>query len=135
MTYKEAETKFGNPKSTLNCLVYRLVLFSLLPHTFHVLQPLDKVFFGPFKSKWKVACTSFLQQYQTSVGLDKFTFGQVFTGALDQMSNPVIVKNAFRSCGLWPVNENAINFVQMKPAETFPSGDVPETREKYTAKF
>ena len=49
MTYKEAETKFGIPKSTLNCLVYRLVLFSLLPHTSHILQPLDKVFFGPFK--------------------------------------------------------------------------------------
>jgi len=74
-----------------------------------------------------------LQQYQTSV--DKFTFGRVFTGALDQMSNPVIVKNAIRSCGLWPVNENAINYTQMKPAETFPSGDVPETGEKYTAKF
>jgi len=44
MTYKEAETKFGIPKSTLNCLVYRLVLFSLLPHTSHILQPLDKVF-------------------------------------------------------------------------------------------
>jgi len=133
MTYNEAETKFGIPKSTLNCLVYCLVLFSLLPHTSHILQPLGKGIFGPFKSKWKVACTLFLQQYQTSV--DKFTFGRVFTGALDQMSNPVIVKNAFRSCGLWPVNENAINYTQMKPAETFPFGDVPETGEKYTAKF
>jgi len=33
---------------------------------------------------------------------------------------------------MWPVNENAINYALMKPAETFPSGDVPETGEKST---
>ena len=68
--------------------------------------------------------------YLVFATISNIAFGRVCTGALDQMSNPVTVKNAaFRSCRLRPVNENAINYPQMKPAETFPSGiHVPSSK-------
>ena len=108
-------------KSSLFCRDQKVVLFALPPHTSHVMQPLDKCFFGPFKSNWKIACNEFIHLNHTPI--DKFTFGRVFKQAYDKTSSPELAIKCFDACGLWPVDENAINYTRMQPAAIFAASD------------
>ena len=102
------------------CIDHKVVLFSLPPHTSHVLQPLDKGFFGPLKAKWRSACLTFVRN--TKAPVTKFTFGKVLTTALQKSSQPAKIKQSFKACGIWPIDENAVDYSQTIPSQGFSLG-------------
>ena len=63
------------------CQENKIVLFCLPAHTTHLLQPLDKVFFGPLKSNWRKRTQQFMQKHR-GTPVDKISFGRVFSRAL-----------------------------------------------------
>ena len=86
------------------CRLENIVLFSLPPHTSHVLQPLDRGFFGPFKSYFRSECAAFTQKMQSAV--NRFSFGRVFSDAFRKTAQNDIIKKAFECSGIWPPNKD-----------------------------
>ena len=108
------------------CHENKIVLFCLPAHTNHLLQPLDKVFFGPLKSNWRKRTQQFMQEHR-GTPVDKISFGRVFSRALLDTSIPSLVTTAFCSCGIWPVDASAIDYGKTKPADLFLSSAPKQT--------
>nr|XP_039260173.1 uncharacterized protein LOC120336543 [Styela clava] len=94
-----------------------IILYCLPAHTTHILQPLDKGFYGPFKGNWSRCCDSFFGKEQCVV--DKYTFGRVFTQAYLRTSRLDVIVNSFKSCGVWPPNIGAVDLEKALPSTIF----------------
>ena len=40
-----------------------MIIFTLVPHTTHKMQPLDTAVFGPLKNNWSEACHEYIQSH------------------------------------------------------------------------
>ena len=82
-----------------------------------MLQPLDVNFFSPLKRSWRVAVT----EYQQSEGkpVNKWSFAKVFQDAYHNVVKLSTTGNAFKVCGIYPVNRHAINPNKFMPAEVY----------------
>ena len=90
------------------CQDENVVLFCLPSHLAHILQPLDKAYFSPFKTHWKTACARFFNQNQVVV--DKVSFGRVFQQALSRTVQTDLITESFECCGFWPANPDRIDY-------------------------
>ena len=106
------------------CRQENIILFSLPPHTSHVLQPLDRGFFGPFKSYFRSECAAFTQRMQSAI--NRFSFGCVFSDAFRKTAQNELINKAFECSGIWPSNRDRINFAQQAPLKTFEREESPE---------
>ena len=50
-----------------------VIIFTLVPHTMHEMQPLDTTVFGPLKRSWQEACHDFIQAHPGRV-ITKYQF-------------------------------------------------------------
>ena len=50
-----------NPEAVRLAKEKDVILFTLVPHTTHEMQPLDTAVFGPLKLHWQEACHDFVQ--------------------------------------------------------------------------
>ena len=65
------------------CANNDIFLFRLPPHSCHALQPVDRGFFGTFKSNFTKEVAKFSVQYP-GVSVTKWTFSGIFTKAFEQ---------------------------------------------------
>jgi len=56
-----------------------VILFTLVPHTTHEMQPLDTSMFAPLKAHWRDACHEFMQKNPGKV-ITKYKFSPVNRG-------------------------------------------------------
>ena len=98
-----------------------ILLYCLPPHTSHVLQPLDVGFFSPLKLSWKVAATEYQQTEGRAV--NKQSFAKVFRSAYLRVVKLSTIVNAFRACGIYPVNRNAIKPKKLQPSLVYQSSE------------
>lgn len=88
----------------------QIEIIGLIPNSTHIMQPLDISFFRPFKLAWQKAVVKWKNQNNVTK-LPKERIGMVIQAALDLMNDNVfeIIKNGFRSAGLYPFNPNAVD--------------------------
>ena len=91
------------------CNKHQIILVALFPNATHIIQPCDVAIFRALKYKWKEAVQ--LHKQETQTALTKATFAPLFKKAFDQLSVDSI-KNGFIKCGLYPFDENAVNYDQ-----------------------
>lgn len=96
-------------------------LYCLPPNASHILQPCDVSIFKPLKSHWKKVVHKYKQC--DSKTINKFNFLTIFKEAFDKITIEVI-QNGFRACGLYPFDENAVNYDKCIPNRSFNTSDV-----------
>lgn len=85
----------------------RIHIFALSPHTTKALQPLDKVVFKPFKTKYNSACTTFIHE-NPSKFIDKKSFLLMLKQAWEILLDQQLLKKAFQATGVYPPNRYVI---------------------------
>jgi len=78
-------------------------LFTLPPHTTHLLQPLDKTCFGVLKTCWHQECQEYITRNPGRV-VTKFQFSQLFSRAWYTAMTMQNVIAGFRVTGVWPLD-------------------------------
>ena len=84
-----------------------VIIFTLVPHTTHMMQPLDKAVFGPLKVHWRQACHNYLQSNPSKV-ITKYNVSALLNTAWMKTMTPQTIVNGFRSCGVYPFNPRAV---------------------------
>ena len=84
-----------------------VILFTLVPHTTHEMQPLDTAVYAPLKAHWQDVCHCYLQSHPGKV-ITKYQFSQLFSEAWLKAMNPANIISGFRSCGIFPFNPTAV---------------------------
>lgn len=69
-----------NPGAIRHAKESDIVLFTLVPHTMHEMQPLDTSVFGPLKSNWHDACHKFTQDHPGRI-ITKYQFSSLLSEA------------------------------------------------------
>lgn len=99
-----------------------IILISLFPNATHMLQPMDVGVFHPLKNGWKNAVARFRVE-NNKQKIRKENFAPLLATTIKEVVNVKILQNAFRTCGLFPFNENAIDYSKLV------STDVSQTEE------
>lgn len=98
----------------------KITLICLIPHTTHVLQPLDVSVFKPVKSAWK----SIIHEYYLNSGFDNITkaaFPSLLKKLSEKALQPQHATAGFSKCGLFPLNRSKIDAERCTVAESFDS--------------
>lgn len=94
------------------CALKQLVLISLYPNTTHILQLLDVALFYLLKQNWGKCVRDWKMSPQRKDGevLTKYNFAPPLKFAFDQTFKGNIVSNGFKACGLYPFDEDAVDY-------------------------
>ncbi|XP_018394291.1 PREDICTED: jerky protein homolog-like [Cyphomyrmex costatus] len=84
-------------------------VIALPPNATHLLQPLDVGFFGPLKKNWSKAVNDW-KFLHPNVKFQKSEFAPLLKKTTDSMNFQSIAKNAFRVCGLFPLDSNVVPY-------------------------
>ncbi|XP_044754185.1 uncharacterized protein LOC123320469 [Coccinella septempunctata] len=93
-----------------------IILISLFPNATHMLQPMDVGVFHPLKNGWKNAVARFRVE-NNKQKIRKENFAPLLATTIKEVLNVRILQNAFRTCGLFPFNANAINYSKLVSAD------------------
>jgi hypothetical protein len=106
-----------------------ITLMVFPPHCTHFLQPLDRTVFGPLKSAYNDACSSYLSENPLNQ-VSKHTFASLFSRAWDNAVNSSNIQAGFRACGIFPFNRRAVPMKACDPSKLTNVTPVsqPETR-------
>lgn len=91
-----------------------LTLLMPTPHTTHILQPLDKVMYGPLKAAYSSAVTTFSYTRRDFI-VSKTDFARKVREPLDKTFTPATIKKSFKCTGIYPFNADAIDKTQLYP--------------------
>jgi hypothetical protein len=115
------------------CEKNNIILFFLLPHTSHVLQPLDVGVFSVYKHWHSEAVEA-----ATMTGCRKFTKDE-FLYSIGEIRaktfRPRTIKLGFKLTGLWPINSELIteDLTSYNPYDDIaPRSDTPSTTSQFT---
>ena len=90
-----------NPEAVRHAKESDVILFTLVPHTTHEMQPLDTAVFGPLKSNWREACHDYIQANPGRV-VTKYQFSSLLSQAWMKTMVPSNIISGFRTCGVYP---------------------------------
>lgn len=114
------------------CQNKKIILIALFPNATHIIQPLDVAFFRPFKIAWQKCVTSFCQDFG-SMNIKKSQFSLILQKTFESLNVEEIMKNGFKTCGLCPLDVDAINYQKVfKRLQTTP-GEATSTNSEDTA--
>ena len=97
-----------------------VIVFTLLPHTTHVTQPIDQCPLAIFKRFYNFKIEVWCRQHKGKP-LPKCDFWKVFNAAWDKAMTPKNIMSGFRITGLYPVDFDVI------PDHKFIHGDNTDT--------
>jgi len=83
-------------------------------HSTHIYQGLDVACFGSMKRCWQEEC--FLWEESSGGALTKESFLEVFAKAYTRAFTPETIKSAFRTTGIWPLDQSVISEKDMAPS-------------------
>ena len=106
---------------------HNIILFSLPPHTTHMLQPLDVGVFGPFARAWSKRCNDYIAEYMQEIPRDQFV--KHYMETRQQTFKDTTIRAAFQKSGIWPINHDLFTDVDYAPSISTSSTarDVPDT--------
>lgn len=98
------------------CKQNNVVLYLLHAHASHLIQPCDREYFKTFKSVWANECSAYRNR-NPGKGLNKSTFSEVFVPTYDKTVSRHVIISSFKNSGIWPINPDAIDYSNCKPAK------------------
>ena len=84
-----------------------VIIFTLVPHTMHEMQPLDTTVFVPLKRSRQEACYDFIQAQPGRV-ITKYQFNRIFSPAWLKSMVLASIISGFKTCGIHPFNPKAV---------------------------
>ena len=84
-----------------------MIVFTLVPHTTHEMQPLDTAVYGPLKTHWQDPCCEYIQK-NPGMLITKYVFNEMFSKAWLKAISPESISSGFTECGIYPFNQTAI---------------------------
>ena len=101
------------------CLENGIVLYCLLEHASHIMQPCDLRLFGPLKEHWRQATRSYSYE-NIGEAMTNSTFARVFRKAWEKSADYAI--KGFRDSGLFPfAPSKVLTTAKMEPSKIFRS--------------
>ena len=97
------------------CSENKIVLYCLVAHATHLMQPCDVSLFSPLKSSWKAVVKQWHLDHLGEVFTKKH-FPAVFKKAWKQTVTPTLAINGFRRSGLFPLTRNGIDETKLAPS-------------------
>ncbi|XP_076287355.1 uncharacterized protein LOC143212418 [Lasioglossum baleicum] len=91
------------------CQKNRIELVALKANTTHIVKPLDVEFFHAFKSSWQKNCMEFCRS-NNLINLKQYQVASVLQSTFESIEVREIIQNGFRTCGLYPIDENIVNY-------------------------
>lgn len=93
------------------CKEHSMILVCLYPNSTHILQPLDVSLFYPLKVKWKKEISLWKMQNENKE-IKKQYIPSLLHGIITRNSFEDTIKNGFRACGLYPFNEDNVDYTK-----------------------
>ena len=119
-----------NLETSRYCHENGIFLYCLPPHSSHITQPLDVGFFKPLKDAWKKECAAYRHAHPGEF-ISKQNFASVFKDAWFQAARPILLVNAFRGAGIFPLDFTVIRESRFTPSSVFqPATDELQHSEK-----
>ena len=107
-----------------------VVIICFPPHTTHRIQPLDRCFFGPLKSRYNAECDKFMTTHPGQ-RITTYDIAELFSNAYINSATMANAVSGFQCCGLWPYNPDVFTAddflpaaVTDEPMDTAPTGMV-----------
>ena len=93
------------------CETNGIILYALPPNTTHILQPADVSVFRPLKEGWRNTVRKWQNMTENiNSSVTKTNFCKVFNMTLNETNMVNYIKNGFRKCGLFPLNEDNVDY-------------------------
>lgn len=100
------------------CQENGIFLYCLPPHSSHITQPLDVGFFKPLKDAWKKECERY-KLANPGHFVSKQSFARVFKDAWLHAAQPIILVNAFKGAGIYPLDFSHIRDSRFAPSKVY----------------
>ena len=97
------------------------VLYLLPPNTTHILQPANVGAFKPLKNTWRKYVHEFQRENPNSM-VRRVNVAPLLSKVLDNMNKDAIV-NGFRATGLYPLNQEAVDYTKCLDISVEQEGD------------
>ncbi|XP_072375129.1 uncharacterized protein [Diabrotica undecimpunctata] len=94
------------------CKSKGIILIALLPNSTHILQPLDVAIFRPLKLSWKNRIHNWSIE-NNGKKLKREDFAEEPDKCIRVSVTEDTVRNGFRTCGLFPYNQNNFDFSKL----------------------
>lgn len=91
-------------------------VLALPPHATHMLQPLDRVVFAPFKKAYRQICTEFMTAHPGHT-INKTTWPRILKRTWETVMEPELLRKAFVATGIFPCNKDAIPRTAFAPSQ------------------
>ena len=82
-----------------------VIIYTVVPHTTHEMQPLGTAVFGSFKKNLNEECHKFV--YPQKV-ITEYQFSEIFSEAWLKSMVPDRIISGFKVCGIYPFNPKAV---------------------------
>ena len=102
------------------CRENNIILYLILAHASHVLQPLDKGFFAPLKKNYEASKREFQRDNPDQAGVTKRTFSRVLKTAWDKITVSSAV-GGFLDTGIFPFNPSKPDMTKLQPSSVYKS--------------
>ncbi|XP_013073847.2 uncharacterized protein LOC106060490 isoform X2 [Biomphalaria glabrata] len=104
------------------CARNQIILYRLLPHGSHLIQPLDHAFFGAIKPAWSEAMRTHKSLTGEDMKLESFAL--IFNPVWKLVANPDIAAESFSTVGIYPFNpEKIIKSGKIDPSSVYHATD------------
>lgn len=103
-------------ETVLYCRENGIILLSIPPHSSHKVQPLDRCFFQALKTKYAEACNNWLVSHPGRV-ITQYQVAELFGIAYCRCATIEKAINAFRMCGIVPINPGVFTDQDFAPSE------------------
>ncbi|XP_052258629.1 uncharacterized protein LOC127863270 [Dreissena polymorpha] len=102
-----------------------IILYVLLAHTSHLLQPLDVACYGPFQRIYHSRCHKIIRE--TSAAITQYNVCDIVCHVYHKALSAENLQVGFRKTGLFPLNKDAIPRESMFPAQVYHSDDTDDS--------
>uniref|UniRef100_A0A2C9KVQ1 HTH CENPB-type domain-containing protein n=1 Tax=Biomphalaria glabrata TaxID=6526 RepID=A0A2C9KVQ1_BIOGL len=109
-------------ETSLLCAENKILLYCLLPHASHLIQPLDQAFFSAIKAAWIEAIRQHVACTGDGVSLE--SFAGILAPVWRKITTPDIVAKSFSAAGIYPYNpEKVLKSGKMYPSKVYRNTD------------
>ena len=92
----------------------QVIIFTLPPHTTHVMQPLDRGCFAPLKVSWRQICHQFIAKNPGKT-VSQYDFCRLFSQAWSKAFSIENIVSSFRVTGVYPLDRSVTKAHVLEP--------------------